>query len=56
MTESGVFSITGVYLRLAAAGEKIKGFEDRSPFWYDIGDLERLEAVRRRAAETGGMK
>jgi NDP-sugar pyrophosphorylase family protein len=50
MTEDGVFSITGVYLRLAAAGEKIKGFEDSSPFWGDVGDLERLEAVRLRAA------
>ncbi len=48
MTEEGVFSITPVYLRLAAAGEKIKGFEDRSPFWSDIGDLPRLEAVRAR--------
>lgn len=52
MTEDGVFSITGVYLRLAAAGEKIKGFEDRSPFWSDTGDLERLEAVRLRAASV----
>ncbi|MEK7722269.1 MAG: nucleotidyltransferase family protein [Elusimicrobiota bacterium] len=50
MTEDGVFSITGVYLRLAAAGEKIKGFEDSSSFWRDIGDPERLEAVRLRAA------
>jgi NDP-sugar pyrophosphorylase family protein len=55
MTEAGVFSITSVYLRLAAAGEKIKGFEDRSPFWRDIGDLERLAEVRRRAAETAGV-
>lgn len=50
MTETGVFSVTAVYLRLAAAGEKINGFEDKSPFWCDIGDLERLEAVRLRAA------
>jgi len=50
MTEEGVFSITAVYLRLAAAGEKIKGFEDKSPFWSDIGDPARLETVRRRAA------
>lgn len=49
ITETGVFSITGVYLRLAAAGEKIRGFEDKSPFWNDIGDLEKLEAVRLRA-------
>ncbi len=53
MTEEGVFAITDVYLRLAAAGKKIKGFEDRSPFWSDIGDLERLEAVRLRAAGAG---
>lgn len=52
MAEEGVFSITGVYLRLAAAGEKIKGFEDKSSFWCDIGDLERLEAVRLRAAAS----
>lgn len=50
--ESGVFSITPVYLRLAEAGEKIFGFEDTSPFWCDIGDLERLELVRSRAAEA----
>lgn len=56
MTETGVFSVTGVYLRLAAAGEMIKGFEDKSPFWCDIGDIERLELVRRRAAETGAVK
>ena len=49
MTEDGVFSVTPVYLRLAAAGEKIKGFVDDSPFWSDIGDLERLESVRLRA-------
>lgn len=50
ITETGVFSIAAVYLRLAAAGEKIMGFEDKTPFWCDIGDLERLGAVRRRAA------
>jgi len=52
MSETGVFSITAVYLRLAAAGEKIKGSEDKSPFWCDIGDLERLESVRFRAASV----
>jgi NDP-sugar pyrophosphorylase family protein len=50
MTEEGVFAITDVYLRLAAAGKKIMGYEDKSSFWSDIGDLERLEAVRLRAA------
>lgn len=52
MTEEGVFSLTAVYLRLAAAGERIKGFEDRSAFWSDIGDAARLEEVRRRADQT----
>ena len=51
MRETGVFSVTGVYLRLAGEGKLIKGFEDRSPYWSDIGDVERLEAVRFRAAE-----
>ncbi|MGD9641844.1 MAG: nucleotidyltransferase family protein [Elusimicrobiales bacterium] len=50
MTETGVFSITPVHLRLAAAGEKIKGFEDKSDFWCDVGDPARLETVRARAA------
>ena len=50
MSETGVFSVTGVYLRLAAAGEKVKGCLDESPFWLDIGDLARLEAVRQRSA------
>lgn len=50
MTEAGVFSLTAVYLRLAAAGGRVAGFEDRSPFWLDIGDLERLRAVRDRVS------
>ncbi len=54
MTEEGVFSVTDVYLRLAAAGRKINGFVDESPFWSDIGDLERLESVRLRAAAEEG--
>lgn len=49
LAEDGVFSITAAYLRLAAAGERIKAFEDKSQFWGDIGDLSRLEAVRARA-------
>jgi len=52
ITEAGVFSISAVYLRLAAAGENISGFEDKSGFWCDIGDMERLETVRRHAAEA----
>lgn len=53
MTESGVFSITDVYLRLAGAGSKIKGFRMDGAYWTDIGTLEKLEALRRYAAEKG---
>ena len=47
MTESGVFSITDVYLRLAAAGEKITGFRNDACYWQDIGSVEKLEDLRR---------
>jgi len=53
MTETGVFSIMDVYLRLAGAGAKIKGFRMDGSYWTDIGTLEKLEALRRRAAQTG---
>ena len=46
MTESGVFSITNVYLRLALAGETIRAFDTASYYWKDIGSLEKLEAAR----------
>lgn len=51
MTESGVFSITDVYLRLAGAGSRIKGFRMDGYYWQDIGTMEKLEAVRRHVAE-----
>jgi NDP-sugar pyrophosphorylase family protein len=54
ITEEGVFSITAVYLRLAAAGGSVKGVEDTSPFWCDIGDQDRLASVRGRAAADQG--
>lgn len=54
MTEEGIFSVTNVYLRLAASGRPVKGFIDGSSFWSDVGDLERLEAVRLRAAAGEG--
>ena len=53
MTESEVFSIMDVYLRLAGTGSKIKGFRMDGYYWQDIGSMEKLEAVRRYAAEKG---
>jgi NDP-sugar pyrophosphorylase family protein len=53
MTEAGIFSITDVYLRLAGAGAKIKGFRMDDFYWQDIGSLERLEALKRHVARNG---
>lgn len=53
MTETGIFSITGVYLRLAGAGSKIKGFRADEFYWQDIGTSEKLQALKRYVAEKG---
>lgn len=45
MTESGVFSITKTYLRLAAAGADIRAFRSDRWSWHDIGDAEKLAAA-----------
>jgi NDP-sugar pyrophosphorylase family protein len=37
ITESGVFSIIGPYLRLAAQGEKILAFRADASYWRDLG-------------------
>jgi NDP-sugar pyrophosphorylase family protein len=55
MTESGVFSITDVYLRLAGAGSKIKGFRMDKYYWQDIGSIKKLESLRGWVATNGLM-
>ncbi len=45
MSEEGAFSIIAAYLRLAAGGEKILGFEDDHAYWCDLGRPESIEAV-----------
>ena len=52
MKESGVFSITDVYLRLAAEGEKITGLRDDACYWQDTGSIEKLESLRRHLEEN----
>jgi NDP-sugar pyrophosphorylase family protein len=42
MREEGVFSIIDVYLRLAAAGEKIRAFRADEYYWRDLGRAEQL--------------
>lgn len=46
LTESGVFSITKVYLRLAAAGAEICAFRADRWSWHDIGTPEKLAAAQ----------
>jgi NDP-sugar pyrophosphorylase family protein len=45
ITESGVFSITKTYLRLAAAGAAIRAFRSDQWAWHDIGTVEKLAAA-----------
>jgi NDP-sugar pyrophosphorylase family protein len=46
MTETGVFSLTDVYVRLAAS-QRIMAYRDDRCAWFDIGDAAKLEAARR---------
>jgi NDP-sugar pyrophosphorylase family protein len=45
MSEEGAFSIIAAYLRLAASGERILGFEDDRAYWRDLGTPESVEAA-----------
>ncbi|MBI4370230.1 MAG: nucleotidyltransferase family protein [Elusimicrobia bacterium] len=46
MPETGAFSMTQVYLRLAKAGRRIQAFRSDEYFWRTIGDPKRLEETR----------
>lgn len=50
ITETGVFSIIDVYLRLAAEGEAIRPHDVSGARWVEIGNPERLEEARRAVA------
>lgn len=50
ITESGVFSVTKTYLRLAAAGADIRAFRGDAWAWHDIGTVEKLAAAEAWAA------
>ncbi len=45
MSESGVFSIIDVYLRLAGQGEKIRAFRTDESYWRDLGKPEQVKAA-----------
>jgi NDP-sugar pyrophosphorylase family protein len=46
VTERGAFRIVDLWLRLAAAGHAIRPWLPAGGEWLEIGNLERLEAVR----------
>ncbi|MDE2141602.1 MAG: nucleotidyltransferase family protein [Elusimicrobia bacterium] len=54
MTESGIFSITKTYLRLAAGGADIRAFRGDRWAWHDIGTAEKLAAAEAWASGRGG--
>lgn len=43
LSEDGAFPIIPAYLRLAAAGERVRGFRDDAAYWRDLGTLASLE-------------
>jgi N-acetyl-alpha-D-muramate 1-phosphate uridylyltransferase len=45
-TETGAFSIMETYMRLAAAGQRIRPFDISGARWLEIGTPQRLEAAR----------
>ena len=51
ITERGAFSIITLYMRLAAAGERIAAHRVDQAAWIDIGRPEQLEAARKSAKE-----
>jgi len=53
LSESGKFSIVSAYLRLASEGANIRAFRADGDYWTDVGNPEKLEAVRRLAKEGG---
>lgn len=53
LTESGVFSLTPAYLRLAGVGERILGARTDASYWADVGSMAKLDAVRSHVAAHG---
>jgi NDP-sugar pyrophosphorylase family protein len=52
MTESGVFSIIDVYLRLATQGERISAFRADDYYWRDLGRPESVRLAEKDLAEN----
>lgn len=52
MTESGVFSIIDVYLRLAQQGERISAFHADQYYWRDLGRPESIRLAEKDLAKA----
>lgn len=52
-TETGAFSLTKAYLRLAGAGEHILAHRSDASYWADIGSAAKLETVEAHVARAG---
>ena len=55
ITEDGVFSIIDVYLRRAAAGDRVHAFRADDYYWRDLGRAENLMQAARDLASTPGV-
>jgi NDP-sugar pyrophosphorylase family protein len=53
LSESGCFSLTRAYLRLAGAGERILAHRADGEYWADIGSQAKYEAAERHVATHG---
>ena len=53
MSETGKFSLTPVYLRLAREGEILRAFRTDGSYWQTIGDHQRLQQAQRDVEESG---
>jgi len=53
LSESGAFPIVSAYLRLAGEGAQICAYRADGVFWSDVGNAEKLEAVRKQLADRG---
>jgi NDP-sugar pyrophosphorylase family protein len=51
LSETGAFPLVNAYLRLAGEGAAIGAFRADGAFWADVGNAEKLAAVRKLAAE-----
>jgi NDP-sugar pyrophosphorylase family protein len=51
LSETGAFPIVSAYLRLAGEGADIRAFRAHGVFWSDVGNAEKLEAIRRLAKQ-----